>query len=100
MIALAYPRKKAFTEGEVSFPNLQCWNPVTMVASIIAEVDGRRITCRIEDAVLKKKFHSTSAEHMQPVTEYRVMIETAARKLIENGRFEEDGSIMIRLNDL
>jgi len=39
-------------------------------------------------------------EPMQSVTNYRAEIESAARKMIENKEFEEDGSIMINYEDL
>jgi len=87
-------------DGTVSFPALQCWNPVTRVATIAAEVDGRRVSCRIEIKDLKKKFHIFPDEPMQSVTRYRNEIETAARRLIEKTDFEEDGSIMIKYSDL
>ena len=100
MIALGYSRKKNFTDGEVTFPHLQCWNPLTMVATIVAELNGKRIACRIGQDVLEKKLHAASQEPMQSVTDYRIRLELAAKSLIEKGKFEDDGSIMIRMNDL
>ena len=37
---------------------------------------------------------------MQSVTNYRVEIENAARKLIDKMDYEDDGSIMINYTDL
>ena len=37
---------------------------------------------------------------MQLVTNYRMEIETAARKLIEKNEFQDDGSIAIEYKDL
>ncbi|NKB37650.1 MAG: DUF1488 family protein [Gammaproteobacteria bacterium] len=79
----------------VSFPALQCWNPVTEVATIAAEVSGRRVSCRISVTVLRKKFTVSSEDPMQAITENRAQIESAAKRLIENKDFEEDGSIII-----
>ncbi|MFB3101423.1 MAG: DUF1488 family protein [Gammaproteobacteria bacterium] len=87
-------------DGSISFPHLQCWNPVTKVATIAAEVGGRRVSCRIKIDDLRKKFHTFTDEPMQSVTNYRVEIENAARKLIDKMDYEDDGSIMINYTDL
>ena len=87
-------------DGSISFPHLQCWNPVTKVATIAAEVGGRRVSCRIKIDDLRKKFHIFPDEPMQSVTNYRVEIESAARKLIDKMDYEDDGSIMINYADL
>ncbi len=87
-------------DGSISFPHLQCWNPVTKVATIAAEVGGKRVSCRIRIDDLRKKFHVFPDEPMQSVTNYRTEIESAARKLIDKMDFEEDGSIMINYTDL
>ena len=90
---------KSDKEG-VSFPALQCWNPVTEVATIAAEFSGRRISCRISLSELRKKFDVSSEEPMQSITDNRQQIESAARRLIENKDFEEDGSIVINSDAL
>jgi hypothetical protein len=92
-------RSKSEDEG-VSFPVLQCWNPVTRVATIAAEFAGRRVSCRIKIADLNRKYKITTDEPMQSVTNYRTEIENAIRELIKKKSFEEDGSIMINYDDL
>ncbi len=87
-------------DGNISFPHLQCWNPVTKTATIAAEVGGTRVSCRIKIDDLRKKFHIFPDEPMQSVTNYRVEIESAARKLIDKMDYEDDGSIMINYTDL
>ncbi len=87
-------------DGSISFPLLQCWNPVTKVATIAAQVSGERVCCRIKIDDLRKKFHIFPDEPMQSVTNYRIEIESAARKLIEKNDFEDDGSIKICYKDL
>lgn len=84
----------------IKFPALQCWNPVSEVATIAADVSGRRVSCRIKIDDLVKKFQIVSEMPMQSVTRYRVEIESAARELIAKKDFEEDGSIMINYEDL
>lgn len=79
----------------VSFPALQCWNPITEVATIAAEAAGRRISCRISVTELSKKFQVSPDDPMQAITDNRTQLETAARRMIESKEFEEDGSIII-----
>ncbi len=87
-------------DGSISFPPLQCWNPVTKVATIAAQFNGERVSCRVNIDDLGKKFHTFPDEPMQSITNYRTEIENAARKMIENNNFEDDGSIMISYKDL
>ena len=93
-------RSRTKIETGISFPVLQSWNPMTCCATIVAQVDGRRVMCRIAAADLKKKFRPSEPDPMQAVTEHRIEVENAARKLIESNAFEEDGSILIRYDDL
>ncbi len=86
--------------NSISFPALQCWNPVTEVATIAADVSGRRVSCRISIDDLRKKFQLVSEKPMESVTHYRLEIESAARELIDKKDFEEDGSVMINYKDL
>ena len=73
---------------------------MTKVATIAAEVDGRRVLCRISMALLQEKFDASTEEPMLAVREHRELIEAAARNLIEKVAYEEDGSIMIRARDI
>ena len=91
---------KASDVNEISFPMLESWNPMTKVASIAAEVNKKRVLCRISMAVLKKKFRASTDTPMQAVAENRVVLQAAARRLIEAEGYEEDGSIVIRLKDI
>ncbi len=87
-------------ESDISFPLLECWNPMTKMASIAAQVDQRRVLCKISMEVLQKKFHASADEPMRAVAENRSVLQAKARILIENESFEEDGSIIIRLKDI
>jgi hypothetical protein len=100
MIMLVHKSKKKTGDGSISFPDLQCWNPQTLVATIIAEIDGERINCRIKVSELEKMFPRAAKDPMQGITSHRKDIEKVARKLIEKNRFEADGSIKIHLDDL
>lgn len=69
---------------------------MTKVATVAAQVGGRRVLCRISMDVLKKKFRASPDEPMKAVAKNRSVIQAAARELIESKAFEEDGSIVIR----
>lgn len=88
------------SKAGISFPVLQSWNPMTEIATIAAQVDGRRVLCRISKADLQKRFEAPEDNPMQVLTEHRPVVEDAARKRIEDGDFEKDGSILIRYKDL
>ena len=99
MIVTSYKAKKNDDEN-VAFPNLQCWNPQTEVATVAAQYRGRRVSCRVKIIDLKKKFRFFPDQPMQVVTKYRMEIEAAARKLIAKNEFQDDGSILIKYQDL
>ncbi len=84
----------------ISFPLLESWNPMTRVATVVAEVNGSRVLCRISLKILKERFHASAENPMQAVVENRWIIEAAARTLIENEAYERDGSIVIRHRDI
>ncbi|MCB1740206.1 MAG: DUF1488 domain-containing protein [Gammaproteobacteria bacterium] len=93
-------KSKANGKGGIKFPALECWNPMTKVASIAAEVDGRRVMCRISAKVLEKKFGLSDDGPMRTVVENRPAIEAAARVLIERTAFDESGAIIVGMRDL
>ncbi len=93
-------KQKKTDDGSISFPGLHCWNPVTEVITIAAQVSGNRVSCRIDLADIESKFKAVSEEPLITVKTYRKEIESAARKLIENKNYEKDGSILISFNDL
>ena len=73
---------------------------MTKVATIAAQVDQKRVLCRISMEVLQKKFRASKDEPMRAVAENRSLLQEKARILIEKEAFEEDGSIVIRSRDL
>lgn len=86
-------------EAEISFPVRECWNPMTKVATITAEVDKRRVPCRISIEVLQEHFDVSVDEPLRTIAENRSMLQAKSRMLIKNEAFEEDGSIIIRSRD-
>lgn len=99
MQAIVHKQKKA-GDGRISFPALHCWNPETEVATIAAQVSGKRVSCKIAYADIKRKFKILSETPMETVGTYRKEVEAAARRLIENKKYETDGSINISYEDL
>ena len=87
-------------DGSITFPGLHCWNPETEVATIAAQVSGRRVSCRISYADIKNRFNEMSETPLLTVKKYRKEIEAVARTLIKNKTYEKDGSIKISYQDL
>jgi len=83
----------------ISFPQLESWNSINKVATIVAITDKKRVLCRISIKILIDRFGVSGEEPMRSVAEYRTNIQEVARKLIENEAYEEDGSILIRKGD-
>ena len=83
----------------ISFPKLECLNTTTNVVTVAANVDKNRVLCRISLEILREKFGDSEKEPMLFAAQHRVAIQKAARTLIENGVFEEDGSVLIRACD-
>jgi len=73
---------------------------MSKMATIAADVDKKRVLCRISLKILRDKFNASEENPMRSITQHRVTIEEAARKRIEYGDYEEDGSILIQACDL
>ncbi len=73
---------------------------MTRVATIAAELNGKRVQCRISMEVLQKSFSASPEEPMRSVVKNRSIIETAARILIENNAYDDEGNINIRQGDI
>lgn len=87
-------------DTEIHFPRLECWNDVTKMATIAAQVNKQRVLCRISQKTLGNIFGASKEEPMQSVAQHRITIQEAAKALIESNSFEEDGSILILERDL
>lgn len=68
---------------------------MTKIATIAAQVSKQRVLCRISQKTLRNKFGATKEEPMQAVAQHRMEIQEAAKRLIENGSYEADGSVLI-----
>jgi hypothetical protein len=92
--------KGAAKQAGITFPLLECWNPITQVATILAVANGKRVACKISLQVLKERFDASIDQPMVAVAENRVAIRAAALTLLEKSAYEEDGSILIRRKNI
>lgn len=99
MILTPHPTKEA-SKTDISFPQLHCWNPVTKEASIAAIVNKNRVLCSISLKLLQERFDASAEKPMQAVSDNRVIIQAAAQKIIEREDYQEDGSVVIRAEDI
>ena len=84
----------------ITFPLLHCWNPVTEVITVAAQVEGKRVSCRVAVKDLKTKFHVFNQDPLALAKAFKTEIQNAARSLIDKKSFEPDGSILISYKDL
>ena len=87
-------------DAGIWFPKLECWNPMTEVATLAAEVNKQRVLCRIPLKILRDKFGAQEEAPMLSVARHRAALQDAARRLIERSAYEADGSVLIRARDL
>ncbi len=97
---MSYHRTATSGDPDISFPRLECWNGMTKMATIAAVKNKNRVLCRISMEILRDKFGASEEEPMRSIAQHRTSIQEAARKLIENEVYEEDGSVLIRARDL
>ena len=65
-----------------------------------ASVDGKRIDCGISIEALGDHFGAYYDDPLPAFRANRARIETVAARLIEESRFESDGTLLIRSSDL
>ncbi|NNE37570.1 MAG: DUF1488 domain-containing protein, partial [Gammaproteobacteria bacterium] len=87
-------------DGNIRFPDLQCWNPETKVVTFIAEINGERIDCKIKSSDLNKKFPTSSDDPLKAIASNKEILEEIALNKIEQKMFEINGSIKISIEDL
>ena len=91
---------RAGSNADVAFPALEAWDPLNLVASIVAETQDGRVLCTVSADVLDSRFTFDKDHPMRAVEENREVLRSAARKLIEKGAFNAEGRVNIRLEDL
>ncbi len=61
--------------------------------------DNKPITCAISKEALSFTYHGKGVRPLDCFRANRASIESKVKRLIEQGRFEQDGSILIRSED-
>ena len=85
----------------IDFPAQAIEDRMRLVVSFPAVVDGRQIECSISFEALKDRFGMSDFYDSIPhFTTHRRHIERIAANLIVHGRFENDGTILIRAADV
>lgn len=83
----------------ISFPSVQAWDGNVDCVSFPADVDGTRVRCLISREALQDNFCGSNVPPLECFSRNRYIIEEKATALLLSGRFEADGSILIRSSD-
>lgn len=83
----------------IVFPANEVWDGSRYVVAFPADVDGNRINCAISLEALQDNFGGNQAVPLDCFRANRRAIEAKAERLIRHGRFEINGSILIRSQD-
>lgn len=83
----------------INFPAGEAWNGSRDIVSFFAEVDGRQVQCAISMEALQDNYHGDRIAPIDCFCANRRAIEVKAERLIGRGRFEADGSVLIRSQD-
>jgi len=83
----------------VEFPAVEAWDGSRLVVSFPADVDGKRVVCAISLEALQDNFGGDKVPPLECFRANRGAVEAKARNLIGKGRFEPDGSLLIRSQD-
>jgi len=79
-----------------TFPAVEAWDGNRDLVSFPADVNGNRIRCAISWEALQDNFGGNNVAPLDCFKANRPRIEATAAGLIQKGRFEADGSILIR----
>ena len=84
----------------IFFPKIQAWIPARRVVSFPADNQRRLIVCAVSWQTLQDDFGSCEATPLAHFNLNRHAIQSRAEALILEGRFESDGSILVRASSL
>lgn len=83
----------------IEFPDLEIWDEINGIVSFPADEEDRRISCAISREALQDNFGGDTISPLHAFRGNRHTIQNKAKQLILMGRFEPDGSILIRSSD-
>jgi len=86
--------------SEIDFPPQEHLDGSSDLISFPAVVDGQTVPCAVEVEALQDACHAGQDDPLRVFREYRPSIEAAAARLIENGRFEHNGGVLVTAQDL
>ena len=84
---------------DIRFPAIEVMNTNLDSVSFPADIDGKRTRCAISLEALQDNFGGNDMDPVECLRANRAAIESKAASLIRRGRFEKDGSILIRSGD-
>lgn len=83
----------------ITFPAIEAFDVNTDCVSFPADIDGKRIACRVSWEALHDNFGGQYLQPLEAFRSSRAAVERKAAQLIEQQRFEKDGSVLIRSGD-
>ena len=84
----------------IEFLQMEAWDGMKDQATFPANVDKRRVLCRVSWEALTDHFGGDrGGDPVEPVRANRATLEAKAETLIRAGRFEEDGSVLLGTSD-
>lgn len=83
----------------ISFPPAETWNGNRDVVLFPANVNGKTVQCAISWEALQDNYGGNGVPPLDCFRANRKAIEAKAERLIQKGRFEPDGSLLIRSQD-
>jgi hypothetical protein len=85
--------------GECVFPPIEHENNQLELIEFDAMLDGKTVKCAVSYEALRDHFEADYSDPLFAFMTGRSQIETLICKLIGEGRFEQDGSILITTKD-
>jgi hypothetical protein len=84
---------------DIEFPNVETWDGDTFVVSFPAVVDGEKKRCAISWEALQDHFGGSKVHALNCFKSNRRRIEEMAERKIRKGKFEVDGTVVVRNSD-
>ena len=84
----------------ITFLSDGTWDADTEAVEFWAEVNGRRVRCRVFWEALDDLDHSSGKKRLDLFAVHRQAVEAKAEEKILAGAFETDGTISIRKEDV
>jgi len=90
---------KSSKMSNITFPQNEYWDGVKGAVVFWAEKEEEKITCAVSSQALEDHFNASPSNHLPVFKTNRSIVEDMAKNLIQKGRFEADGSIIVKTRD-